>query len=717
MTAPKKIAVLGGGTGSMATVWALTSLPDWQQRFEITVYQMGWRLGGKGASGRNAAHGERIEEHGLHVWAGFYDNAFRMIREVYEAWAIAPQNPIQSWRDAFKPQSRIILEEQINGRWEHWQVDCPPLPGEPGDRGDHGLDVWSYILKLLDWLVAYLADNDLYDGRAETYGGASALWRALTALSQGASARLESVLQVFDPPTLIRAARDFARRIGEDVFSHRRADHARLIALLEAIVRQIERDFSDQLDQHPEARRLYYLVDMSLGTIKGLLLDGVVFRGWDSIDFYEWRDWMRRWGVSEYTLDGVLVRAVYDYVFGFPNGRAGFARLGAGTAIHGSLRLVFTYRGALFYFMQGGMGDIVFSPLYETLKARGVKFEFFSKVERLELNEAQDAIERVVIARQATLKEEGAGYEPLVDVLGFPCWPSEPRYEQLNEGEALRRDRINLESNWTSWRAPLSFELERGVGFDEVVLGIPCTSFPYIAAELMVASEAFERMVRGMESTQTQAVQLWFDRSGAELGAPDRPIISTAYIDPINTWADMSHLIKRELWPAGGHEPKFIAYFCGPLQDATHIPDFSDHDFPRRERERVEQGAIAWLSQHAGFIWQQSGTASDPGALDFNALHGPGHGVEKMRAQYVRANIDPSERYVLSTPATVQLRLKARSEDFKNLVVTGDWVYTSLSAGCIECCAMAGLHAAEALSGERFEISDRGYDALWPPAE
>ena len=46
MTAPKKIAVLGGGTGSMATVWALTSLPDWQQRFEITVYQMGWAAWG-----------------------------------------------------------------------------------------------------------------------------------------------------------------------------------------------------------------------------------------------------------------------------------------------------------------------------------------------------------------------------------------------------------------------------------------------------------------------------------------------------------------------------------------------------------------------------------------------------------------------------------------------------------------------------------------------
>ena len=37
----------------MAAVWALTQLPNWNDDYEITVYQMGWRLGGKGASGRD----------------------------------------------------------------------------------------------------------------------------------------------------------------------------------------------------------------------------------------------------------------------------------------------------------------------------------------------------------------------------------------------------------------------------------------------------------------------------------------------------------------------------------------------------------------------------------------------------------------------------------------------------------------------------------------
>ena len=44
-------------------------------------------LGGKGASGRNAEYGERIEEHGLHIWFGFYDNAFKTIQAAYERGA------------------------------------------------------------------------------------------------------------------------------------------------------------------------------------------------------------------------------------------------------------------------------------------------------------------------------------------------------------------------------------------------------------------------------------------------------------------------------------------------------------------------------------------------------------------------------------------------------------------------------------------------------
>jgi hypothetical protein len=40
-------------------------------------------------------------------------------------------------------------------------------------------------------------------------------------------------------------------------------------------------------------------------------------------------------------------------------------------------------------------------------------------------------------------------------------------------------------------------------------------------------------------------------------------------------------------------------------------------------------------------------------------------------SQYVRANIDPSERYVLSVPGTVHLRLESGNSGFANLFLAG----------------------------------------------
>ncbi|MDP5362768.1 MAG: NAD(P)-binding protein, partial [Paracoccaceae bacterium] len=80
----KKVAIIGGGVGAITSAYAITQQPNWQDKYEITLYQLGWRLGGKGASGRNMKHAGRIEEHGLHIWAGFYENGFRLMRDCYD---------------------------------------------------------------------------------------------------------------------------------------------------------------------------------------------------------------------------------------------------------------------------------------------------------------------------------------------------------------------------------------------------------------------------------------------------------------------------------------------------------------------------------------------------------------------------------------------------------------------------------------------------------
>ncbi|HJR54712.1 MAG TPA: FAD-dependent oxidoreductase, partial [Gemmatimonadota bacterium] len=133
--AGENIAILGGGVAGLAAAWRLSE-PGWQQRFaSITVYERGWRLGGKAASSRGA-HG-RIEEHGLHVWLGYYENAFRLVRELYaelDRPTLRPDAPFQKWSDAFKPANDIGLEDLHGGRWRHWVATFSlndRLPGEP----------------------------------------------------------------------------------------------------------------------------------------------------------------------------------------------------------------------------------------------------------------------------------------------------------------------------------------------------------------------------------------------------------------------------------------------------------------------------------------------------------------------------------------------------------------------------------------------------------
>ena len=99
------------------------------------------------------------------------------------------------------------------------------------------------------------------------------------------------------------------------------------------------------------------------------------------------------------------------------------------------------------------MGDAIFTPFYEVLKRRGVKFAFFHKVDELVPNAAGDAVDTIRIMRQADLAAGVAAYDPLVDVKGLPSWPNAPRYAQLDPAQArqLQDAGINLESHWTDW--------------------------------------------------------------------------------------------------------------------------------------------------------------------------------------------------------------------------------------------------------------------------
>src|SRR5688572_13715798 len=107
----------------LTTAHALTRTAALRDKHDVTVMQKGWRLGGQAASGRGD-HG-RIEEHGLHVLLGCYENAFALIREVYEDLGRPKDAPLAAWTDAFEPLDVVVMHERCNGEMHPWTLTFP----------------------------------------------------------------------------------------------------------------------------------------------------------------------------------------------------------------------------------------------------------------------------------------------------------------------------------------------------------------------------------------------------------------------------------------------------------------------------------------------------------------------------------------------------------------------------------------------------------------
>ena len=204
-----------------------------------------------------------------------------------------------------------------------------------------------------------------------------------------------------------------------------------------------------------------------------------------------------------------------------------------------------TYQGHVLYKMNAGMGDTVFAPLYLALKQRGVTFKFFHRVEKLVYDDTAGAISAIEIARQVDLNVPE--YAPLVDVKGLPCWPSTPLTDQIVNGQALKG--VNLESMWSGWTDAGHTTLQLGQDFDQVVLGITVAGLPFICDEKLLALQPWKKMLANVQTVRTQAVQLWFNRTSADLGFPVAGGIIADCNEPDACWADFIQVLPREDQP------------------------------------------------------------------------------------------------------------------------------------------------------------------------
>jgi hypothetical protein len=70
----------------------------------------------------------------------------------------------------------------------------------------------------------------------------------------------------------------------------------------------------------------------------------------------------------------------------------------------------------------------------------------------------------------------------------------------------------------------------------------------------------------------------------------------------------------------------------------------------------------------------------------------------RFSSQYWRANVNPTDRYVLALPGSLKYRISPLDSTYDNLTIAGDWTDCGFNEGCVEAAVMSGRLAAHALS-------------------
>jgi uncharacterized protein with NAD-binding domain and iron-sulfur cluster len=684
-----RVAILGGGMAGLSTAWRL-STPGWRERFEsITVYQRGWRLGGKAASSRGA-HG-RIEEHGLHVWLGSYENAFRLLRECYtelDRPRTDPAAPVRTWDQALIPADNLGLAERWGAGWLTWQGTFTRNDEQPGEPGSTGREMTAvgFLQRALGLVIDFaesirdpLADGLILSSSPNPPAGTDSAEAV-------ARAALAALLALTEAPPAGTAATEL------------------LGTVLDAIRGAL--DYEDR----PDHKRSWLLMSMLTATARGILADKLITdpRGFRAINDEDFGVWLLRHGGHRDVLEFPLIRGLYDFVFGYEDADPRRPAFGAGLAVFLTGLVLFEYKGAVFWKMTAGMGDIVIAPIYQVLRQRGVTFEFFHRLDGLHLDARHQAIDAITMGRQVRLADGIDHYEPLTTVRGLPVFPAQPLIDQVSLSDRARiRDWRSLETHWRREEDAESRVLRRGADFDHVVLAVSLGMIDIVAKELVADRPSWRDMTTHVRTAATQAFQIWLGLDEPSLGWHGKPEATTsAYLPPFETWASMAQTLWAEEWP-DDDPARTVAYFCGSL-DAKWPTDEDPASYVRRYEEQVHADAVRFLNRDIGLWFPNAVSAA---GFDWDLLCGADgrQGLAALGSQHVSVNIDPSDRYVQSVPGSDRYRLRPDESGYDNLVLAGDWTDCGMNAGCIEAAVRSGLQAANVLLGRGRHYGIRGY--------
>jgi uncharacterized protein with NAD-binding domain and iron-sulfur cluster len=717
----------------MAAAWELSRPrnerfrdPDYPDvDYEITVYEQAWRLGGKGASGRDE-YG-RIREHGIHIWLGFYENAFRMMRECYAEAAKAGMGPTAaadkvlpyaSVDHAFFPEQHIgVATKYPNDLWRIWSGLLPPtegLPGTPLDEETNPFTLQAYLSRCLEVSKA-LIHSILATPAGEGSPGAPRP-NGRSALDEILDLKFSSFNPLDSPTVLVERMAEMLRgavlttaagvlqgvTILESMLRQRDAGppfSESVLKFIEALAGEARKQLRDFVAIDPETRLKTQVLDLIMTIMIGLVQDRVLTdpKGLDVINHIDCKRWLLKHGAVSESVESAFVTGLYDLAFCYHRADRKRPSLAAGQALRGALRMFFSYRGSIFWRMRGGMGETVFSPLYRVLRRRNVKFKFLHTLEDVTFTGDRHNVR--VATLKFSAKHSPKEFDDDHPLDHFGCWRHLPP-ETASETHP---------------------HLVDGKDFDAVIFAMGIDDFRRVCGEGLQKLEGqkslWKRMFDTTETVATQGAQVWMTKDVNGLGWKRGSVLVSALEGPFETWADMTHTFAAErAWRAHENAPpaakrygsavKSVAYFCGllPEREVQHkVKQARDRD--RADKwlhARVRRNLKKLLVERAHVFWPAVAPRAD-GRRAGRALKllatVDGRSGGTLDDQHLQASFRGSDRYTLAVPGSLQYRISPLKRLVMNMTIAGDWTECGFNEGCIEAAVMSGMLAANAISG------------------
>ncbi len=742
---PKRhVAILGAGPAGLAAAFALSRTSALRERYDVTIYQAGWRAGGKSATGRATYSGYRIEQNGSHYLFGCYGNAFALVREAYEVLDEKGDLGFGTYRDQFVPRTLIVGKKDGEANWSMYLPETPEWPdqGTLYPKPSHYVLMGGqWVVFIVLWTVFRLGDPVKAGPRA---AGVMAACFPMSPFNTGPWA-----------PVMYRSARAVAfvidlslwptlRIVGFvlGVVSHvlgwlrlrpgRQRGTAPLLSLVSGLVIAVFETGRSVMNHEPLKRlrrtRIFFdlVTTAAIGFFKERLWEPGNYEAADGKDF---RDWLKDNGASTEVVESSLVKCWYDGVVAYLDGNKDNPSISAAVSLHALGRAFGCYKGAVAYQMAHEIGDAMIGPIAKALQWRGVKFKYFHRVVDIAFDSRTRRVTKIEMELQDT-PEHRAAYEKGASVDKSPdemqkislpfvpmpidpprsVWPNQPVFDpgadltKLPPAELTQSDSELFPVKGPRITIDLAAGPEASEGeFHEVVYALPLDATRSFAA--LSQEPGWQESLAEVKSAASQSMRLWGSKSLSKLGWAGPPPILSGFASPYSTWEDNQQNVGHELFaPAGLDEPLMIATLFGPLQQPpgqlpSDLPPYGAGAGPGIQAQYLKyfrQVAQDFYAQRAQELWPDIG--ADPFASlisdDKTAT-----GSKRFDWQFATVNIGSWARYTLAAPGTLAARIRPDETGFRNMVAAGEWTHNSFEVGCVEGAVISGLVAAQAISG------------------